>query len=205
MRTSVFRTSGLFDTRRSFAQTFYGVAFVAAYGLVSCDIVVSVWCRWWKPWSERGLLWLSAASADMESPLVRCREEEGYQRRPALLLAEVLQSPKVLTFVTPDLLVLPKNFEHLYLAMNHSYWALEFYLVNREWGCQKIVGGCNNVVAFSVPAWNHVEYYCGFFSCRNQYEPPSLLITRLHSYWRIIVVWRSSVPPLIRPESRPSL
>lgn len=68
------------------------------------------------------MLELSAASAEIDSPFVRCPEEEGFQRRLAFLLTVVHRHPKVPTVVSQDLLEMHKEFGNLYYVLSRTYW-----------------------------------------------------------------------------------
>lgn len=50
---------------------------------------------------------MSAASVEIELHSVCCDMEEGYRRRPALLIAEVCQGLQLPTAGSPDLSALP--------------------------------------------------------------------------------------------------
>lgn len=86
------------------------------------------------------MLELSAASAEMDSLFVRCREESGYQRQLALLLAEVFLRPAGPATVSLHLLALSENFWYLYYVANRLYCAREFYVESCVCEHQKILG-----------------------------------------------------------------
>lgn len=69
-----------------------------------------------------------------------CREEN-YQKRLALLLAEVRRRPEVSTVVPPGLLALPKRCEHLYCVANQLYWAHKSFFESCDPEREKILRG----------------------------------------------------------------
>lgn len=90
------------------------------------------------------------ASDEMDSLFVRYREDKGYKRRLALLLAGVCQRSEVSTVVSPNLLAFPEDFGHLYYVSIRSYWVHDFYFESHVRECRKISGGWHNIELFSV-------------------------------------------------------
>lgn len=68
-----------------------------------------------------GVLETWAASAKMNSTMMRCSEDDSYQGRLALLLADIHRCSDVPILVSHELLALFINFEHLYYVANRMY------------------------------------------------------------------------------------
>lgn len=82
----------------------------------------------------------------IDSLFVRCRDENGYQRRLDLLLADVRRRTKVCTVVLPDSLTLFVYFGQFYYVERRSYWACEYYFESYVYERQKIFGAWHSVV-----------------------------------------------------------
>lgn len=63
----------------------------------------------WKYWDRRVALELQATCWKMESPLVRCREEDEYEKKFSPVLGEVHRHFKVVHDESIYLLTLPEN------------------------------------------------------------------------------------------------
>lgn len=64
----------------------------------------------------------------MDSPSVRCREEDEFQERLSALLAELRWGPAGPTDVAKDFLCLPEYLGHVYLVALRAYrsWEIQF-------------------------------------------------------------------------------
>lgn len=98
----------------------------------------------------------------MDSPLVQCREEDGYQKKLATLLAEVDRCPKVPRALAGDLLALSEDLGRLYFILNGFYSSRELHFDARVWERQRCFAGWENVDLFSMRIFDRRKWYCVF-------------------------------------------
>lgn len=187
------------DTLRFFALPSLQVALLVPYELRSRGTAARAWRERWKKWGEHGAVKLLVASDEIESPSVSCREDDGYQRLLALLLAEVRRRPERSTAVSPDLWAFRKHFVHLRYVANRLYWEHEPYFESCVCDRQKTSGAgilldflaCDHWVALitTLPSSR------GGFSMSHQ----AFYLFRRHLCQHIIVVSRCRFMPPIKP------
>lgn len=115
--------SSYFDTERFSMIPTSGSALTAPLVSGDRDRAVATLRKKWKNCCGRGAPTLRAACREMDSPLVRCREKDGYQQRLAALLAVARRRSTVPTVLTFDLIRLAENLGHRCFVAGRPYWA----------------------------------------------------------------------------------
>lgn len=117
---------------------------VVPYRLRVRNTATGAWQKRWESWVGRGASGLRAARSELDSPFVRCREADEYQRLLAGLLADVRCLPGVPTLVATDLFVFIEDLKRLYVLANRAYWTWWFYFEARVRERQKLLAGWHN-------------------------------------------------------------
>lgn len=113
--------SSYFETQRLLMLPTSGSALTVPFGPGSGNKAIGTCRKRWKHWDGRDASTLKAECREMDSPFVRCREEDDYQQRLEALLAEVRDRFTVPTLVATDLFCLAEDLCHLYFVANSSY------------------------------------------------------------------------------------
>lgn len=111
----------------------------------------------------------------MGATFVRCREEDGYQSRLPLLIAEESWCRVVPTVVLPAFLAFPENFGHLYDVSSRFYLVREILSKSYVRERQKIFWGLRCVQRFRLRSLDRVRYYGGLPPWWTQYKLLTLL------------------------------
>lgn len=109
-----------------------------------------------------GALHLKLGSQETDSLFVQWRKEDDYQKRLAVLLAEIRGRPAVPSVVTVNLLPLLEDLCRLYFMSNRSYWWPKFHFEARVWERQNLLAGWQNLEIFSMRISVRPSSYCVF-------------------------------------------
>lgn len=138
------------------------------------------WAARWNHWGNRGALQSLCKGAYVDTPYLRCFEEQGYEERLAALVSRYRTGDDIYP-QRPDfsLMELSRPYDQVYFISNHAYWGpetafeqcLRFHMRHRyfvPWQC---------VHFFAVPSLNRAEVYIRVPEWWNAYKPSTLLLT----------------------------
>lgn len=108
-----------------------GSALIVRFWTGIRDRAAEAWRKHLKHWGSRGALHLKTVCQELNSPFLRCREKDNYQKRLADLLAEICRRSEEPSVVAVDQLALPEELRWLYFVSNWDYWWREFYSIAR--------------------------------------------------------------------------